>query len=325
MTTLDLWAKTGLGPAGPNGTRLAHRLSPGRPTALGARRNTLTGQLSADELLETPQVARLAGVTQVFFTSDGRSSTRLDHSVEVGQVARHIAEGLGLDAGLAESIGLAHDCGHVPFGHAGEAAVAREVPGFTHSGWGAHLLSRAGHACDVVDGVRGHSWSSRGPRTAEGEVVCWADRICYLTRDFADACGEGLVSLHELDPLVLTMCSASMHEQRDAFVQAVVAGSRRAGVVAMDECYAVALAAFRKQNTRLIYGHPSVRGQYERVSALVTTTLVALGARDSGARASWAARQLSQWDDRKVLSLQGVLPAEVDLARFSGAGSCVAA
>src|SRR6201986_3218917 len=75
---------------------------------------------------------RLAGKTQVFTSrASDHFRSRLTHTIEVAQVARHIASTLGLNEDLAETLALVHDIGHPPFGHAGERALDRCL---THHG-----------------------------------------------------------------------------------------------------------------------------------------------------------------------------------------------
>jgi dGTP triphosphohydrolase len=90
---------------------------------------------------------------------------------------------------LAEAIALGHDCGHGPFGHASEDALAPFVDGgYDHATWGADVVLAPLNLCaETLDGIRNHSWSRPAPATPEGEVVSWADRIAYLCHDFEDA------------------------------------------------------------------------------------------------------------------------------------------
>src|SRR5919198_6170616 len=81
-------------------------------------------QRDRDRILHSKPFRRLKGKTQVFVDPEGdHYRTRMTHTLETTAIARVVARALGLNEDLTEAIGLGHDTGHPPFGHAGEAAL----------------------------------------------------------------------------------------------------------------------------------------------------------------------------------------------------------
>src|SRR5208282_5252917 len=99
--------------------------------------NTRTAfQRDRDRIIHSAAFRRLEYKTQVFVNHEGdHYRTRLTHSLEVSQLARSICRTLGLNEELAETLALAHDLGHTPFGHAGEDGLSEAMEpfgGFDH-------------------------------------------------------------------------------------------------------------------------------------------------------------------------------------------------
>ena len=81
-------------------------------------------QRDRDRIIHSASFRRLKHKTQVFVNTEGdHYRTRITHSIEVAQIARTITKYLNLNDDLAETLSLAHDLGHTPFGHAGEDAL----------------------------------------------------------------------------------------------------------------------------------------------------------------------------------------------------------
>jgi dGTPase len=172
----------------------------------------------------------MAGKTQVFarLPSDSLSDhfrSRLTHTLEVAQISRTLAAALGLNAELAEALALAHDIGHPPFGHAGEAALDRALQAhglrFDHNLHALRIVSwfeerYAGfRGLNLTLGVRegivkhSHDYSAvEHPELAEyfldlfppleAQLIDLADEIAYLTSDIDDGLDSGILTLEQV-------------------------------------------------------------------------------------------------------------------------------
>ncbi|HBS04222.1 MAG TPA: deoxyguanosinetriphosphate triphosphohydrolase [Leptospiraceae bacterium] len=181
-------------------------------------------QRDRDRVLHSKAFRRLGYKTQVFVNSEGDNyRTRLTHSLEVAQISRSVARSLSLNADYAETLSLAHDLGHTPFGHAGQDALHRLMQGhggFEHNcqslrivsalesrypSWPGLNLTRITLAGMMKHGriysCDGHLESIRDIRTGvslEARLVDLCDRIAYLHHDLEDGLDSGYLTMEEL-------------------------------------------------------------------------------------------------------------------------------
>ena len=168
---------------------------------------------------------RLDGKTQVFLNGTGdHYRTRLTHTIEVASISRTIARSLRLNEDLAEAIALAHDLGHPPCGHRGEAELDRLLKdhgGFDHNAQSLRIVEVLEEkypqfhglnlTWDVREGIQKHADGYSHPLTGEAytspsleaQIADLADEIAYSSHDLDDGLDAGLITLAGLDELPL--------------------------------------------------------------------------------------------------------------------------
>ena len=114
-------------------------------------------QRDRDRIIHAAAFRRLQYKTQVFVNHEGDFfRTRLTHSLEVSQIARSVAQNLNLNQYLAETLALAHDMGHTPFGHAGEFALEdlmKPFGGFDHNAQSLRVVTKLEQRYAEFDGL----------------------------------------------------------------------------------------------------------------------------------------------------------------------------
>ncbi|MDH5447238.1 MAG: deoxyguanosinetriphosphate triphosphohydrolase [Gammaproteobacteria bacterium] len=183
-------------------------------------------QRDRDRIIHSGAFRRLEYKTQVFVNHEGDMfRTRLTHSIEVAQIGRSIARILKLNEELVETISLAHDLGHTPFGHAGQDALnacMKDYGGFEHNlqslrvvdeleeryadfpGLNLTYESREGilKHCSPMKarelGDIGHRFLNKEQPGLEAQIVNLADEIAYNNHDVDDGLRAGLISLDQL-------------------------------------------------------------------------------------------------------------------------------
>ncbi len=189
-----------------------------------------------DRIIHSAAFRCLKSKTQVFLYHEGENyRTRLTHSLEVSQIARSVGLSLGLDEALCETLALAHDLGHPPFGHAGERELKecmKNYGGFDHNAHSLRVVTYLEKRYPRFDGLN-LSWETleglvkhNGPLIKEGikcdvptvikdfnalydleldsyssgeaQVAAISDDIAYNNHDIDDAYHAGILSIEDL-------------------------------------------------------------------------------------------------------------------------------
>ena len=175
-------------------------------------------QRDRDRVIHSRAFRRLEYKTQVFLNGSGdHLRTRLTHTMEVAAISRNIASALKLNTDLAETIALAHDLGHSPFGHKGETELARLMRGrggFEHNVHSLRIVEEIEQkypafpglnlSWEVREGLAKHHTAYDHPSKRKGfdaknssleaQIANLADEITYYSHDLDDGLDSGLLS-----------------------------------------------------------------------------------------------------------------------------------
>jgi dGTPase len=196
-------------------------------------------QRDRDRVIHSRAFRRLEYKTQVFLNGSGdHLRTRLTHTIEVAAVSRNIASALKLNSDLAETIALAHDLGHSPFGHKGETALARLMKGhggFEHNQHSLRIVELLEQkypdfpglnlTWEVREGLVKHytSYDHPGKRkgfdaknsSLEAQIANLADEITYYSHDLDDGLDSKLLSERQLIQSVHIFAQAARLVKRE--------------------------------------------------------------------------------------------------------------
>jgi len=231
-----------------------------------------------DRVLHSKAFRRLKHKTQVFINPEGdHFVTRMTHTLQVTQVARSLAQALDLNETLTEAICLAHDCGHTPFGHAGEAALSErmgEGGEWLHADQGVRIfrvLEPCNLSWEVLDGIRAHTWRVRPPpATPEGWLCRYADRIAYLTHDMLDAIRAGALDRKSLPAdVVRVLGEPSGRNWIRIMIDALLEESVTRGKVVMGAEVLGAMRDFRDFMFEKVYLRPEAVAQADKARGVI--------------------------------------------------------
>jgi len=182
-------------------------------------------QRDRERIIHSKAFRRLEYKTQVFINREGdHYRTRLTHTIEVAQIARTIARALRINEDLAESIALAHDLGHTPFGHAGERQLNLLLAnhgGFEHNVQSLRVVDTLEKnyndfnglnlTWETREGIIKHSskipahysdeFLSHEMPSLEAQIIDLADEIAYNNHDIDDGISSGIIDIDEVSDL----------------------------------------------------------------------------------------------------------------------------
>lgn len=235
-------------------------------------------QRDRDRIVHSKSFRRLKHKTQVFIAPEGdHYRTRLTHTLEACGIARTVARALRLNEDLTEAIGLGHDLGHPPFGHAGEAtldAALRErcKIGFKHNEHSlrvVEVLERDGQGLNLTeqvrDGILNHTGPNK-PTTLEGRIVKLVDRVAYINHDIDDALRAEILRPEDLPAREIELLGPTGSQRIDTLVRDIVDHSSAQGSdIVQSEEIGMAMLRLRKFMFDRVYLGSGAQREHGRV------------------------------------------------------------
>ena len=274
-------------------------------------------QRDRDRIIHSSAFRKLQYKTQVFVNHEGDFfRTRLTHSIEVAQIARALARQLGLDEDLTETLALAHDLGHPPFGHAGERALdacLKAHGGFDHNAQTLRVVTMLEHRYPEFDGLN-LSWESlegivkhNGPLTDRNGVATGRYRghgIPAGISDYNASYDLELWSFASLEAQVAAIADDIAYDAHD------IDDGLRAGLFTIDDLRIMPLTAAMIAEIGIHYPdlHDARRGA-ELVRELISYLIGAVFS--EGRRRLEAARPVSVEDVRRHGEVLIAFPPDV--------------
>lgn len=234
-------------------------------------------QRDIDRIVHSKSFRRLMHKTQVFLRPEGdHYRTRMTHTLEVTRIARTITQALGLNEDLAEAIGMGHDLGHTPFGHAGEDALSRCLgKPFRHNEQSLRvvdLLEKDGQGLNLTHEVRNGILCHTGdpwPETLEGMVVRRSDQIAYVNHDIDDAIRAGILTDGDIPSAITDVLGHNHRDRINMLVTDCIRTSREAGTVMLSPEVDKALKDLRSFMFERVYRNPIAKGEERKAKDML--------------------------------------------------------
>jgi dGTPase len=251
-------------------------------------------------IIHSTAFRRLKNKTQVFFAPENdHICTRIEHVLHVATIAATICKGLNkygweLDIDMAYAIGMGHDLGHTPFGHAGEKALNKILGGnnaFVHeinSYRQVEYLANKGKGLNLCYGVKDGIICHNGEKdeqtlrpsivlnvldeiknrkvistSYEGCIMRFSDKIAYLGRDIEDAFVAGFISEKDIPTDVKSLLGDRNGRIINSLIVDIIENSKNSEHVAFSDKTYESVTKLKRFNYKMIYQHPDLQ-KYDR-------------------------------------------------------------